>query len=237
MKARLASRTAWRRRARARGLTLIEVIVALGIMALISVVIYGAFDGMARTRTGLEKMGDRYQQGRTAIGRISRELQSAFISLHEPLDVQLTTRKTAFVGRGDRPADRVDFTSFSHLRIGAETHESDQNELSYFGAPSPNGGTDLVRRESKYIDADPQHGGVVQVLAEDIQLFKLEYLDGVTGQWNSSWDTTQLDLASLRLPAQVRIELVMNRTNGPVIPFVTKVSIPMQAPLSFGVPR
>ncbi|MFO0619022.1 MAG: type II secretion system protein GspJ [Polyangiaceae bacterium] len=225
------------RRARARGLTLIEVIVALGIMALVSVVLYGAFDGMARTRTSLEKLGDRYQQGRSAISRISRELQSAFISLHEPLDASLTTRKTLFVGRSDRPADRVDFTSFSHLRVNAETHESDQNELSYFGSPNPNGGVDLVRRESKYIDADPQHGGVVQVLAEDVQLFKLEYLDGVSGQWNTSWDTTQLDLASLRLPAQIRVELVLNRANGPAIPFVTKVSIPMQAPLSFGVPR
>lgn len=231
------SRARRRRRGISRGLTLIEVIVALGIMSLISVVIYGAFDGMAKTRTGLEKLGDRYQQGRAAVTRISRELQSAFISLHEPLDAQLTTRKTAFVGSSDRPADRVDFTSFSHLRVNAETHESDQNELSYFGSPSPNGGVDLVRRESKYIDADPQHGGVIQVLAEDIQLFKLEYLDSVTGQWNTSWDTGQMDLKSLRLPAQVRVELVLNRANGPAIPFITKVSLPMQAPLSFGVPR
>lgn len=231
------TRRALRMRALSRGLTLIEVIVALGIMALISVVIYGAFDGMAKTRTNLEKVGDRYQQGRSAITRISRELQSAFISLHEPLDLQLTTHKTAFIGRSDRPADRLDFTSFSHMRVNAETHESDQNELSYFGAASPNGGVDLVRRESKYIDADPQHGGVIQVLAEDIQLFKLEYLDSVTGQWNTSWDTTQLELKSLRLPAQVRVELVLNRPNGVAIPFITKVTLPMQAPLSFGVPR
>ncbi len=220
-----------------RGITLLEVLVAIGILSLVATLVYGAFDGMARSRQGIERVADRYHQGRSAISRISREVQSAFLSLHQPLDPNFLTRKTAFVGSHRSPADRLDFTSFSHQQIGAGTHESDQNELSYFGSQDPrSNAVDLVRRESKYIDIDPQHGGVVQVLCENIRSFNLAYLDNVTGDWKTDWDSTQV-VESLRLPQQVRIELVLNGQNGEPITFMTKAPIMMQAPLNFGLPR
>jgi general secretion pathway protein J len=220
-----------------RGLTLIEVLVSLAVMALIASVLYGAFDGMARSRSGIERISDRYHEGRTALSRISRELQGAFISLHVPLEPNLLTQKTLLVGTNERPADRLDFTSFGHVRVGAGTHESDQCEISYFGSRNPNGGLDLVRRESKTIDIDPQHGGVVQVLAEDIESFDLQYLDGISGEWLTDWDTMNLNGEVLRLPQQVRVELVLRRDGGAPIPFVTKVPIPLQTPLQFAVPK
>ena len=228
---RVVSSRRWR-----RGLTLIEILVAVGIFALVASLVYGAFDGLARGREGAERVGDRYHQGRSAVSRIAREVQSAFLSLHQPLDQSFASRKTIFVGAPGTPAARLDFTSFSHQRINAGTHESDQNELSYFGSPNPNHGVDLVRRESPFIDIDPQHGGVVQVMAEDIRSFSLEYLDQVNGEWQREWDSTQITEA-LRLPAQVRIELVLTGDQGEAVPFVTKVPIMIQAPLQFGIPR
>lgn len=220
-----------------RGITLLEVLVAIGILSLISTLVYGAFDGMSRSRQGIERVADRYHQGRSAVSRMSREVQSAFLSLHQPLDASFNSRKTAFVGSHRSSADRLDFTSFSHQRIGAGLHESDQNELSYFGSPDPRSSAlDLVRRESRYIDIDPQHGGVVQVLCEDIKSFNLSYLDNLTGDWKTEWDSTQI-VDALRLPQQVRIELVLNGKNGEPITFMTKVPIMMQAPLNFGLPR
>ncbi len=225
------------RRARARGITLLEVLVAIGILSLVATLVYGAFDGMSRSRQGIERVADRYHQGRSAVARMSREVQSAFISLHVPLDPNFQTRKTAFIATHRSPADRLDFTSFSHQRIAAGAHESDQNELSYFGSPDPRSNAiDLVRREAKYIDIDPQHGGVIQVLAENIKSFSLTYLDGITGDWKTDWDSTQLTEA-MRLPSQVKIELVLYGSNGEAIPFVSKAPIMMQAPLSFGLPR
>lgn len=234
--ARRASPERFRKRGLARGLTLIEILVAVGIFALVASLVYGAFDGLARSRDNADRVGDRYHQGRLAVARIARELQSAFLSLHQPLDQSFLTRKTAFIGAPGTPASRLDFTSFSHQRINAGTHESDQNELSYFGSPNPNKGVDLVRRESPFIDIDPQHGGVVQVLAEDIRGFDLQYLDQLNGEWQREWDSTQITEA-LRLPAQVRIELVLTGDQGEAVPFVTKVTIPMQNPLQFGVPK
>jgi general secretion pathway protein J len=228
------------RRARARGLTLIEVLVSIGILALIATLIYGAFDGMSRSRKGITRLGDRYHQGRAAMARITRELQSAFLSRHVPPNRIQPVRLTAFAGQDSSPADRLDFTAFAHRRLLRGTHESDQCEIGYFASrdPEKSGKLDLVRRESKYIDEEPTKGGVVNVLAEDIEQLNIQYLDPMTSEWADSWDSTQAAGQFERLPSEVRVVLVLKGGPGDQpIKFESKVAIPMQVPLNFAAPR
>jgi len=224
-----------RSRAKSRGLTLLEVLVSISILALMSTLIYGALDGMSKAKKGLSRIDERYQQGRSALMRISRELQSAFISLHQPLVASQSVSATAFVGKHSSPTDRIDFNSFSHRRFTADVHESDQNELSYFGSRDPDvNKLDLVRRESKTLDLDPGRGGIVNVVAEDIESFTLEYLDPLTSEWTDSWDSTQAAEQFMRLPMQVKITLVLNGGIGDKpLTLVTKTSLGMQLPISF----
>jgi general secretion pathway protein J len=235
----VTARHASRSRRRARALTLIEVLVSIGILAIIATLIYGAFDGMSRSRKGITRLGDRYHQGRAAMARITREVQSAFLSRHLPRDKSQAVRLTAFVGQDSSPADRLDFTSFAHRRLLRNTHESDQSEIGYFASRDPeHNKVDLVRRESKYIDNEPTRGGVVNVLAEDIERFELQYLEPLTGEWVDTWDSTQPAAQLDRLPTEVRVTLVLNGGAGDQpIKFETKVTLPMQLPLSFAVPR
>jgi general secretion pathway protein J len=223
-----------------RGLTLLEVMVAVAILSMVSVLIYGAFDGLSRGKKNLGRVNDRYHQGRAALSRISRELSSAFLSAHQPLTERQFRRLTMFKGTSSSPADRIDFTSFSHLRLVRDSHESDQNELSYFGSPDPNvsGKIDLARRESPLIDIDPRRGGEVEVLAEDIDHFDLRYLDAATGLWTESWDSSQATGQLGRLPFQIKVTLALKGgvENKPIV-FLTKVSMPMQTPLNFAMPR
>ena len=227
-----------RDRARARGLTLLEVLVSIGILALISTLIYGAFDGMARSRAGLTKLDDRYQQGRSALARMSHELQSAFLTMHQPPQVVQQVRVTAFTGKNQGTQDRVDFTSFSHRRLGRDTHESDQNELSYFIARDPDRSDkyDLVRREQKEIDLEPARGGVINVICEDVSEFDVSYLDALTGEWTDTWDSTQASAQLARLPLQVKIRLVLRGGVGDApIKLETRVPIAMQSAITFGL--
>ncbi|HTN83052.1 MAG TPA: type II secretion system protein GspJ [Sorangium sp.] len=222
----------------ARGLTLLEVLVSVAILALIGTLIYGAFDGMSRSRAGISRISDRYHQGRAAIARISRELQEAFLSRHQPADKNIVVRLTAFAGQDSSPADRIDFTAFAHRRLLRNAHESDQCEIGYFGSRDPERDRlDLVRREAKTIDTEPTRGGVVNVLAEDIESFNIQYLDPLTGEWVDSWDSTQPAAQLDRLPSQVWVTLVLNGgPGGEPIKFETKVPIPIQVPIAFGVP-
>ena len=228
------------RRLELRGLTLIEVIVAISVLAMVAVLVYGAAFGLTRSKDSVGHMNERYREGRAAMRRMSNEISSAFVSMHQPINAMLAVRNTAFVGTNGSPADRLDFTSFSHVRVARDSHESDQNELSYFGSPDPDvsGKTDLARREATIIDLDPRKGGQVNVIAENIDLFDLKYLDAMTGLWQETWDTTQATGQLMRMPLQVKITLVLrDGPGGQNIPFVERVSLEMHDPLSFAIPR
>lgn len=227
-------------RGRARGMTLLEIMVAVAIMAMISVLIYGAFDGLSKSRTGLSRINERYQAGRTTLRRLSQELSSAYLSLHQPLNQSLLVARTAFIAKNSSPADRLDMTTFSHQRVTANARESDQNEVSYFGCADPavSGKMDLCRREQSMIDLDPNKGGSVYVVVEDIDLFDLKFLDPQSGMWTDSWDSTQVIGQPSRLPIQARITLVLRGgPGGKTISFDEKVPLQMIQPLSFAVPR
>ncbi len=61
---------------------------------------------------------------------------------------------------------------------------------------------DLVRREQTPIDIDPKQGGVVNVLAENVELFDLKYLDAATGSGQDTWDTTHVNAPAQPPPAR-----------------------------------
>ena len=79
-----------RRRSLTRAMTLLEIMVSLGVMAMISLLIYGAFDSLSRGRKGEQLRSDRARQGRDAMERITHELQTAFLSLHTPAQPALS---------------------------------------------------------------------------------------------------------------------------------------------------
>jgi general secretion pathway protein J len=227
-----------------RGFTLLELIVAVTVLAFVTMLLYGAFSGMKRTRDGLTRVQDRYREGRIALSRIVRDLQSAYVSQHLPINQQITTLKTAFIGSQATPADRLDFNTFSNIRRDRDSHVSDQLEVSYYAESSLEapGTNDLVRRSSQYLDTKPEAGGRIDVIATDIDLFELSFLDPTTSQWIDTWDTTQATGQQNRMPLQVRITLILNggrrsaagRLRG-ALRFETTVSIPIQQPLSFAV--
>lgn len=226
-------------RRRQRGLTLVEVLVSVAILAMIATLIYGVFDSLSRGKKGEAERGDRARQARGALDRIARELTSAYLTLHTP-PPSLQTRVVAFVGKNASPYDRVDFASFAHWRVDKDSKESDQAEIGFFALPDPDKDdkVDLVRREQSPPDQDPQRGGVVSVLCENVESFDLRYFDPTTGQWLETWDTTQATAQQNRLPLEVKITLVLkNVPAGMQATYVTKLMLPIQQPLSFGVPR
>ncbi len=223
---------------RARGMTMLEVIVAIAILSIVAVLIHGVIDSLARAKKGEGMRTDRAHQGREAMQRIVRDLSSAYLSLHVPANRALVTGLTAFVGRDSSTLDRVDFTAFAHRRTDRDSHESDQAEVGYFSVKDPDVSdkTDLVRREQSPIDVFPGKGGVVNVVAEDIDVFDLQYLDPSTGRWTDSWDSTQVAGQPNRLPLAVSIHLVLRGVGaGPPYDYTTKVFLPIQQPLAFGI--
>jgi general secretion pathway protein J len=229
---------------KSRGFTLLELIVAVTVLAFITMLLYGAFTGMKHTRDGLTRVQDRYREGRIGLARVVRDLQSAYISQHLPINPALTVLKTAFIGHQSSPADRIDFNTFTNVRRDRNSHVSDQLEVSYYGEESldTSGTYDLVRRSSQYLDNYPQKGGRIDVVTTDIDLFDLSFLDPMTSAWVDTWDSTSTTGQLNRLPVYVRVTLIVNggrrsaagRLRGS-LRFETTVPINIHQPLTFAI--
>ena len=214
-----------------RGFTLLEVILAVTLLALIGTMIYGGFSQTALNKARVEQDVDRSRVVHMALERMVRELTMAFVSTHVNPSLDLRVSNTAFIGKDNARDDRIDFTSFSHRRLYRDARESDQNEISYFVTAHPDDPdvNVLARREQNRIDDDPRRGGKSQILVENVEEFNVEYYDPLLSEWVQTWDTVNALGQPNRLPTQVRIRLGVTDPRRPkqVQTFGTRVVIPL----------
>jgi general secretion pathway protein J len=211
-------------------MTLIEVMVAMTMFALVGALVYGGFSQTSRAKKTLETQLNRYHELRMAMERMVRELSMAYVSTHLNLSPSLQGMRTTFIGKGSSFGDRIDFTSVSHTRVYRDAKESDQNELSYFLTDAPDGkGKVLARRMQPRIDEKPQEGGRVEILLSDVLEFELEYLDSATWEWTEDWDAVTGTGQTNRLPTQVRIKLTIPAISNPdkKETYATRAVLPM----------
>jgi general secretion pathway protein J len=213
------------------GLTLIEVMVAVTVLAMISLTIWTATSQTARTRDIVDESQDRLHQVRAAMNMITRDLESAFLSMHRATSEP--THDTIFIGSDRGDEDHLDFASFTHERRYLNANESDQCEVGYFLADDPqvSGRKNLVRRESPYLDLEPLEGGQYLVLVEDATIFDLQYFDLAMNEWQDTWDTTEAVGEGSVLPLQVRIRLGVHDRLGRQVVYGTQTPVPMRTPI------
>jgi len=218
------------------GVTLIEVMVAMAILAIVSTLLYTGFTQTARNKKRVEDDSERNHEIRMGLERMARELSMAFVSAQENSSPALIVVKTAFVGKEEGAGSRIDFTSFSHQRLYRDAHESDQNELGYYVRNDPENTSEhvLVRREQQRIDDDPLEGGHAEILIKNVVKLELSFLDPLSGEWLASWDTTQGAMQPNRLPSQVRVAVTVPnvRGQGSDQTFATRAALPMQFALN-----
>jgi general secretion pathway protein J len=218
-------------------MTLVEVMVSIAILAMISTMVWTAFSQTSRTKQVIEEVQDRYHQGRLAMTRIARDLSNAFLTRNTPPELgSLDEPMSLFIGEDRHPFDRLDFQSFSHRRLYRDANESDQAEISYFVAEDPENARieNLVRRESRRIDAKPREGGDHLIVLEDVVEFDVTFFDRESLQWIEYWNTTELQGQPNRLPEQVKVVLAFHddhEDDEHVIRLVHKVSVPLLVPL------
>lgn len=222
------------------GMTLLEVMVATGVFAMMGMMLLTAFTQTGRMRDRLSGRMERDHQARTALAKLSRDLRGAFLTAHvntaqaQAQNVVLT----AFVGREGGNGDSLEFTAFTHRRLRRGAHEGDACEVGYRVVERRNADRltyDLMRRETSRIDADPQRGGNLDVLVQDVAGFDLKFYDEVTSQWVESWNTMSGTGQPARLPQRVRAILTVRDDGNTTRRYVTETSVMIQAMLRFGL--
>jgi general secretion pathway protein J len=218
-------------------MTLIEIMAAMAILAIVSSLLYSAFVQTARNKQRIESEIDRYHEIYTGIDRVAQELSMAYTSAHRNPNESLRTMITGFVAKEASGGSRVDFTSFAHRRLYRNAHESDQNELSFFlvNDPKRTGHKVLARREQRRVDDDFHKGGQSQILIDDVRSFELSFFDPLTSEWANTWDTTSTAGQPNRLPMQAKILVTVPNVTGkgPDQTFGTRTNLPATYALNF----
>jgi general secretion pathway protein J len=221
------------------GMTLIEIMAAMAILAIISALLYSSFVQTSRNKQRLESEMDRYHEIYTGMERIAQELSMAYTSAQRNANESMRTMITGLVAKESGSSTRIDFTSFSHRRLYRNAHESDQNELAYFVVPDPKVPSlrVLARREQRRVDDDMKKGGQSQILIENIRSFEVTFLDPLTAEWADTWDTTQPGMQPNRLPSQAKILLTVPNVSGrgPDQTFGTRTNFPATYALNFAL--
>src|SRR5687767_8890644 len=112
------------------GFTLMEVMVAVAITALMGTIVAMAFQTGFKAKEVVEGDAERYRMVRVSLNRMAREIGSAFVSdRYDPKRYRdANDRPTNFVGE----RDRLLFTTMAHQRLYTDSKESDQAVVEYF---------------------------------------------------------------------------------------------------------
>lgn len=219
------------RRAR-RGFTLMEVMIAVAITALMGTVVAMAFTTGFNAKEVVEADADRYRMLRTAMNRMVREVGSAFVSDRYDLKRfrDQNDRPTNFVGE----RDRLLFTTFAHQRLYTDAKESDQTVVEYFVESSnergANGRLDLKRRQNPNVGERMDRGGTTDVLYEGVKSVEFAYWDSEKKDWDDEWDTRRAERKSI-LPTRVRMTIVALDENGKEARYTTQARVMLNTEL------
>ncbi|PLX85804.1 MAG: hypothetical protein C0618_10215 [Desulfuromonas sp.] len=162
-------------RSQQKGLTLVEVLVAISIGAILLTTIYGVFTSVSGARDRLEAEGEQYHQARVLYDRLASELRSGYYNSG--------SAQTRLLGGTNR--DGLPYLEFSTTL-----------STPLFGGRS--GGVSLVRYEQLRIEGEVRlyrsewpllntEPGQAQELIRGMKTFALRYFDGSI--WQSEWDS------------------------------------------------
>ena len=219
-------------KSRQAGFTLIEVMVSIGILSMITLMLWASSQGAFRTKKSVEAKMSRYRVARLAMDRILRDVQMAYLSNNNIPGTEQTPR-TYFDGVHRPDIDELRFTYFGHQRLYADSKEGDTAAVGYFGQrdKSDGGKLNLWRKETRRIQAERIDNGNIpgesEVIADDVLKLELTYYEPVRKEWLETWRTNQADGMPNRLPSRVRVKLVIRDERGEELPLQSEVRIAM----------
>jgi prepilin-type N-terminal cleavage/methylation domain-containing protein len=204
-----------------RGMTLIEVMIAIALIGVISTFTYMTISGASAVAEESSARSDLNAMGRGAMEIMRRELTASFISGN-----QTEYYKTVFVGTDRDPVDEVYFVARAHEKRYAAKKEGDTAEYGYWSEPDIHGGSfrTIMHREAPIIDDDPETGGTVHALCHNVRELQLRYYDAEKEEWVEEWDSEGSDYTG-RVPKAIEIRLELEDQEGRTASFFTRTRV------------
>jgi general secretion pathway protein J len=198
-----------------QGFTLLEILLALFIFAVVISVIFGAYIGTLKAKEETEFQVGFYQMARTVMELIREDLESACIS--------------EFTGEDDEvngmDADTLSFKSRAHLVLAEDDQAAGTAGIAYYALEAEEDENSLILYRSDTpgsVDPpDPGTGGL-EVCA-GLGAVNFTYYDN-DGDPHDSWDSSEKK-AKEKLPKMVSIQLEFVNEKNPEAPLRFRVGV------------
>ncbi len=217
-----------------RGFTLIEILIATAILAVIVSIVFTAYTGGIRIINETQSQSDIYSMARIASERIREDLESSYIagSLSGEISDNSQLKKPFFKGENgeikNNRADSIVFFSRSHIIFEEESIEPDASEIEYYLLQSAEKGfLSLFRSDTHIFQEAPEKATSGFLLCDNLISLNFTYYDE-QGMEYDRWDSEGEEFKD-RLPNLVSIEMEFSNSAAPgsTLKFFTSVRIPM----------
>jgi len=203
------------RRSHQGGFTLLEVMLVVAILGFVMTLMWGSFSQTSRTKKHLDASHDRLHTARTALMRMARELEMAYLSNSE--NTALPQRRTFFQATSRADIDEVAFSAFAHQRLRAGANEGDTSIISYFGERDPDDRAvlNLMRKDSRRLQnlELKDMPGETYVLCPNVVRLKMTFWDFKKKAWRDDWTT--IDASGFQyLPTHIKVTLTVRDDRG-----------------------
>lgn len=206
------------------GFTLLELMIAISILALVLIMISGTFNAVIHSKIHGETQLEVNREGRAIVWELADEIRGA-VSTPNPLSNLLLVGQAQM--REHVPEDGITVSTLAAGHRRAIVGFNAEQVVSYTVTPNKQ-----VRKW--YILTRTQHSGLFVgnnssampsiELADNVVSLHLRYFNG--REWFESWDSNTLPPPT-QLPLAVSIDLVLGVGGGKIMNFSTQVFLPM----------
>jgi general secretion pathway protein J len=191
------------------GFSLIELLVALAVFAVMAALAYGGLNSIARTRGELGRQEDAFRDLTRTVGTLDRDLREA---VARPVQGNSGQLLAPFIGT----ASGLELTRLGFANPQAEQRSNLERVLYELDGQALKRGRYLV------LDRAPGTTPLLANLRSDVSEFRLRYLDW-TNHWSDVWPPPQANDPAHPLPRAVEWHL-QTRDYGEIVRVVELVS-------------
>jgi general secretion pathway protein J len=230
MKAEVGRRKAEARSRGNAGFTLLEILVAVFILAVVVTTVLASFNMVFSTTSALEASANLFESGKTSLNRIIRDLENIFV-LDRPIyklpTVDGPPDPYRFQGSvdsfGGMQLAKLRFTSRAHVPLSPSRMDG-IGEIVYYLQPDAAGRLRLKRADHLYPYPRFEERSSDPVLCENVKSLAFEYVDAEGGT-NENWDSESTKFGNAT-PAMVAVRLEVAEGSDAYV-FQTTVVLPM----------
>ena len=212
------------------GFTLLELIVALAIFAIVVSLIFRAYASTYSNIDRVQTEAEIYEMARTTMIRISEDLESIYMS-KDSNDPQENENTESFTGQKDfiedRRADRIKFFSKSYIDINQSLIEGGDAKITYYPLQKEDESISFYRSDTPDNFEWPEENTGGWIICEGLYSISFSYTDK-NGEIYDEWDESVINTGN-KLPSIINIKLEFINRDDPEKPitFSTAVAIPL----------